>query len=507
MPLSSSEFVDLFTTKYLGIHTGSYLQAVDMNGSFGVEKELLRSEDTGEDETEQPAAAVDVDDVLNDIGFGSFQVIAFLLAGLSFFAYGCSATVITFINLPVSKLWHLTSFTYATLSSMNSATNTLGSIVFGFLADRFGRVWPYAFFMSIISLFSLAAAFSPSFPVLLVLRGIVSIGIGGVQAMTYPMLVEFLPVQKRGQTAVLLMLLFALGSTVVAGLAWWLIPTYPDGWRYLIIATCIPPLLAVLLRLIFHYQSPRFLISRSNIPAAWKVLEAMARFNRKTLDRHQPRQLKAEDNNNNLNVCQKCLYIFKPPLLRQTALLMIIKLGARFTFYNTLTFLPNILEDLGVSIYFSLLAASLAQIPGTLLMSIVTEWPWFGRLNTLRLYTLTAATFFFLFAFVRNDITIPVFVVIIYATMSPIVSMSYTYTSESYPTEVRSTAIGILLSTQGVIGIAVPLLAGYIVDLSYSKPWLFPTVWGSVYVIVLVATFGLKHDPRGQVLEDVLKTK
>ena len=481
-----------------------------MNGNFGVEKELLESAGTSAEgeggETEQ--SAVHVDDVLNDIGCGPFQVIAFLLAGLSFFSCGCSAAMVTFINLPASKLWHLSSFIYSTLPAVTSGTNTLGSLVFGFLADRFGRVWPYAFFMSIISLFSLAAAFSPSFTVLLVLRGIASFGIGGAQAMTYPMLVEFLPVHKRGQTAVLLMLLFALGSTVVAGLAWWLIPTYPDGWRYLIIATSIPPpLLAVPLRFTFHYQSPRFLISQSNIPTAWKVLETMARINRKTLDRHQPRQLKAEDNNNNLNVCQKCLYIFKPPLLRQTALLMIIKLGARFTFFSALTFLPNILLDLGVSIYFSLLAASLAQIPGTLLMSIVTEWPWFGRLNTLRLYTLTAAFFYFLFAFVRNNITIPVFVVIIYSTMSPIVSMSYTYSSESYPTEVRTTALGILLSTQGVIGSAMRLLAGYIVDLSHTKPWLFPTVWGSVYVIVLVATFGLKHDPRGQVLEDVLKTK
>ena len=474
----------------------------------GVEKELLESAGTsaeGEGETEQ--SAVHVDDVLKDIGCGPFQVIAFLLAGLSFFSCGCSVAMVTFINLPASKLWHLSSFIYSTLPAVTSGTNALGSLVFGFLADRFGRVWPYAFFMSIISLFCLAAAFSPSFTVLLVLRGIASFGIGGAQTMTYPMLVEFLPVHKRGQTAVLLMLLFALGSTVVAGLAWWLIPIYPDGWRYLIIATSIPPLLAVLLRFTFHYQSPRFLISRSNIPAAWKVLEAMARFNRKTLDRHQPRQLKVEDNNNNLNICQKCLYIFKPPLLRQTALLMIIKLGARFTFFGALTFLPNILQDLGVSIYFSLLAASLAQIPGTLLMSIVTEWPWFGRLNTLRLYTLTAAFFYFLFAFVRNNIAIPVFVVIIYSTMSPIVSMSYTYTSESYPTEVRTTALGILLSTQGVIGSAMRLLAGYIVDLSQTKPWLFPTVWGSVYVIVLVATFGLKHDTRGQVLEDVLKTK
>ena len=62
--------------------------------------------------------------------------------------------------------------------------------------DVYGRLLCLCLY-SILGLFTIAAAFSPDYPVLLVLRGIASIGIGGAQALTYPMLLEFLPVKKK----------------------------------------------------------------------------------------------------------------------------------------------------------------------------------------------------------------------------------------------------------------------------------------------------------------------
>ena len=291
----------------------------------------------------------------------------------------------------------------------------------------------------------------------------------------------------------------------MAGLAWWLIPTYKDGWRYLLIASAMPPLLAAALRMLFYFQSPRFLMSRGETTAAWKVFKVMANVNRKKLSDADKKVIIEKENGGRDNVCRKFICLFKPPLLRLTILLLIIKLCARFAFYSTLIFIPVILANLEVTIYLSLLFASVAQIPGILLMSIITEWPWFGRLNTLRLYSLTAAVFFFLFAFVRNEIATPVFTVIIFFTMSPIVSMSYTYTSEVYPTEVRGIALGFLIFTQGILGAAMRMISGYIVSLSKTFPWLFPSVWGSTYVLVLLVSFGLKQETQGERLEDVLQ--
>ena len=468
----------------------------------------LSSTTNDERETGDPEERVHVDDILNDIGCGPFQVMAFFLAGLSAFSYGGTATVLGFVSIPVTKLWHLSALTYSFAIATTSFMNMVGSTLFGFLSYRFGRVWPFALCKFIVGLLSIAASFSPSFPVFVLLRGLASIGTGGAQALTYPTLVEFLPVKNRGRS-ILLMMMFALGGCLIAGLAWWLIPTYENGWRYLVLASGIPALISSAYRVVFYFQSPRFLISKGDTAGAWNVFKAMAKVNRKTLDdtnkeRIEVTKLGEEDRD---NMCKKCMFLFKPPLLRQSIIVVLVILIARYCFYSTLIFLPVFLEnlDVHVTIYFSLMFACVAQIPGMLFMSIVTDWPWFGRLNTMRLYSLAAAVLYFFFAFIRNQIATPVFIVIIFFTMSPLVSMSYTYASEVYPTEVRSIALGTFVSIQGMIGTGMRVLTGYIIDRSRTIPWLFPLIWGVLYLVIFFISFGLTKEPQGKKLEDVLK--
>ena len=478
----------------------------DMNGRSG---EILELSSSGNDDQERSdrGQLVYVDDVLTDIGCGPFQIIAFFLAGLSTFSYGGTATVLGFVSIPVTTLWDLSALTYSIAIAVTSLTNMLGSMVFGLLANRFGRVWPFALCKSIVGVLSFAAAFSPAFFVFVILRGLASFGTGGAQALTYPMLVEFLPIKNRGKS-VLLMLMFSLGSCLIAGLAWWLVPTYKDGWRYLLVASSIPPLLSSAFRIIFYFQSPRFLISRGETTAAWKMFKVMAKLNGKKLDDTKKEHLTIEEEKRVTNgLCKQFIYLFKPPLLSQTIILLVIIFLSRYCFYSTLIFLPVILKnfDVHVVIYFSLMIAAIAQIPGILLMTIITEWPWFGRLNTLRLYSLTAAVLFFLFAFIRNEIATPVFIVLIFFTMCPIVSMSYTYATEIYPTEVRTIALGTLVSIQGMVGIPARILTGFITDQTHEFPWLYQVLWGAMYLVILLVSYGLKKETRGERLEDILK--
>ena len=64
-----------------------------------------------------------------------------------------------------------------------------------------------------------------------------------------------------------IMLVQAFGICGTGGLAWWLIPHYPvngHGWRYLVIATAIPSFFVAGMRIVFPYESPRFLVTVSN---------------------------------------------------------------------------------------------------------------------------------------------------------------------------------------------------------------------------------------------------
>jgi len=213
-----------------------------------------------------------LDDILNQIGFGPFQVIAFLLAGLTSLAVKFEITVFSLIADSLRTEWGVNGVKLAILPSVTGVSNILGGLVYGYLCDNYGRVWPYVVAMLNIAVFSLASAFSPNFVTFVCLRFAVSFGVNGCVLLLFASLVEVLPVHNRGKVLVLVMLVQAVGMSTTGGLAWWLIPAYPkQGWRYLVIATALPSFFAVGFRLVFYFESPRFLIIKKRYKKARRV--------------------------------------------------------------------------------------------------------------------------------------------------------------------------------------------------------------------------------------------
>lgn len=74
---------------------------------------------------------------------------------------------------------------------------------------------------------------------LVILRDLVSVSVEGAIVVLYPTLVEFLPVRNRGKVMILVTLVQAVGACVTGGLAWWLIPTYPERGRCVCVCVCV----------------------------------------------------------------------------------------------------------------------------------------------------------------------------------------------------------------------------------------------------------------------------
>ena len=461
-----------------------------------------------------------VDNILTSIGFGPFQVIAFFLAGLTYFAFSCEVLTFTFISLEVSKKWNLDGLQFAILPAVTCVTNIIGGVLFGYLADRFGRVWPYAASMLLITVFVFASAVSANYEMLIVLRGISSIGVGGIISLLHPVLIEFLPVQYRGKVTILTGLIQGIGSCVAGGIAWWLVPRYGDyGWRLFIIATAVPSLIVFIFRLIFRVESPRYLMSHNKCEQAWKTLSLMARFNKKSLEAiiskddfllhnnlHMQRvNTNYIDTSQGYSLLQKFTLIFKNPYKVRTLCLLIIYNTQQMAYFGSTLFLPTLLTNLKVNPYFISFVGFTAQIPGILLMAIITEWPEFGRINTLRLFSFMSAIFFMLFAFVQTIVSIPVLTVLIYFSMVPMNTLLLTYISETYPTEIRTMATAFFTTSSSVSGTWLPFISGYLADISEQYTWLSPTVWGSVLLLQFGISFLLRKDTRGQTLHDSIE--
>ena len=404
-----------------------------------------------------------MDGLLNYIGFGPFQIVAFFLAGLTYFAFISEALTMSFIYLQISQQWNLTGLTFAILPASTTVANILGGVVCGVLTDSYGRVWPYAVSVLLVAMFVFASAFSPSFTVMIILRFLGAIGVGGLLAVVYPMFVEFLPVRNRGQAGVLLMFVQTVGSCVTVGLAWWLFSSYPqNGWRYLVMATSLLSFMIFVYRVFFFFQSPRFLISKGRFDEAWKVIGTMAKFNCKDLNgyisREQFMQSVSMDTSafQNRPLWRQFIRVFDRKHFVDTICLMFVYSDIKIAYLGITMFLPTLLQHLNVDPYFGALVGFAAQMPGILLVVIIIEWPWFGRLNTFRLFMSGSAIFFFLFAFVQNKLTIPIFTVFLYFFLCPTIPLVHTYTAELYPTEIRTLVLALVNASESIATIWVP---------------------------------------------------
>lgn len=385
--------------------------------------------------------------------------------------------------------------------------------MYSFLCDSYGRVWPYSLALLHLGVAGLASAFAPNYATFLVLRDITSLALTTASGVLFTTFVEFLPVKNRGKILVSVLVVQSLGTCISGGLAWWLVPTYVmKGWRYLIIATTIPQFTGAAFRLlVFPLQSPRFLIAKGRFKEARRVFETMARLNGKNLEHFIPVEEKFENvvrvgRPARKNVCSQFFRsltaMFKPPYLSLTILIGIIYVTSCGAYFGSSIFLLKILVDLKTNAYFASFCGYLGQIPGILLMAIIIEWRGVGRINSLRFFTLITVGAFILFAFVRNQVATPVLTVFLYFGMVPQISLLFTYMSEVYPTEIRTTAITFFNCLSALFDIGVPYFSGYLSDV--SAHWVYPTVWGGFYLFQFVVSLFLKRETLGQHLHDTM---
>ena len=65
-------------------------------------------------------------------------------------------------------------------------------------------------------------------------------------------------------------------------------------------------------------------------------------------------------------------------------------------------------------------------------MLIIVEWRGVGRLNTMRLYASLSIIFLLAFGLYQNEVATPVFTIMIYFSMLPLLGLVNAYSSESY---------------------------------------------------------------------------
>jgi putative MFS transporter len=151
---------------------------------------------------------------------------------------------------------------------------TVGSLLAGFLGDRYGRRFTYQFNLMVFGLASLAAAFAPDIAVLNALRFVMGVGLGAEIVVGYGTMTEFVPPQVRGKWMAMMAFVVVSGLPVTAFLAWLIVPAY--GWRPMFVIAGIGALIVWYLRKRLP-ESPRWLEAKGRLAEAETLMGAIER--------------------------------------------------------------------------------------------------------------------------------------------------------------------------------------------------------------------------------------
>ena len=154
--------------------------------------------------------------------------------------------VLVFLVDTLATQFHVTKTQMVFTLTATLAMRPVGAVIFGLLADRYGRRRPLMANVIFFSVIELLCGFAPNYTVFLVLRALYGIGMGGEWGVGASLAMEAAPPKWRGILSGILQSGYPLGYLLAALAARFIEPAF--GWRAMFWVGGAPALLALYIR-------------------------------------------------------------------------------------------------------------------------------------------------------------------------------------------------------------------------------------------------------------------
>jgi putative MFS transporter len=415
---------------------------------------------------------LDVEDVLRRGGFTSFHRRAVAVTGFAWTFVAMEILLVGFTVPVFTSIWGLSGSFAGWIAASALGGSLVGSVVLGRLSDQIGRrriflgsiLW-YAIFTALTAL-----AWGPE--ALSAFRFLAGIGLGGMLVVDPSMLAEYLPPQKRGRFLVFLDFFWPVGLLLATGLSWiFLVQVGGDwGWRWLFLAASFPAFLAFVARLSLP-ESPYYLAKQGRLEEAAEVLEEITGQDVSADELEAPQETRSSVRE-----------LVSARLRSTSGLIVLVWIALNISYYGLFLWLPFVLQDeqkFSVDVYLLLTLSALSQFPGYAASIWLVER--IGRKPTLSIFLALGGVSALTFALAD---TAPVYIAALFFVgffNLGAWGAVYPYTSELFPTRLRSSAFGMVEGFGKGAAIGGPYLFGALID------WTGDTVWSLIFIAAVMA--------------------
>lgn len=270
---------------------------------------------------------------------------------------GFDTAAIGFIAPAIREHWQLSAADLAPLFGAGLLGLTAGALLCGPLSDKLGRKRLIEWCVALFGLFSLLSAFSPNLEMLIVLRFLTGLGLGGAMPNTITMTSEYLPSRRRGALVTLMFCGFTLGSALGGIVSAQLVAVI--GWHGILVLGGVLPLALFFGLLVALPESPRWLVRRQRPPAQIsRTLSAM------TGERYEDTEFWLDEP----AATQKgsISQLFAGRQLTITLMLWVVFFMSLLIIYLLSSWMPTLLNHRGIDLQHASWVTAAFQVGGTL---------------------------------------------------------------------------------------------------------------------------------------------
>ncbi|WP_217581771.1 MFS transporter [Lysinibacillus sp. GbtcB16] len=369
------------------------------------------------------------------------------LAGLTL--EGMDIMFISFAMTMIIAEFNIDLATGGLISSITNIGMLLGGIIFGVLADKYGRVKVFTYTIILFAIGTALTGVATSIEQVYVYRFIAGLGAGGEYGIGMALVAEAWPKNKQGRASSYVSVGAQYGVILAALLSAIILPTL--GWRALFFVGVLPVIFAFIVRKNLH-ESPEWLASQNN-------------------QRNKEKK-------------GKLAQLFATPRVTMTTLTLILMATVQIAGYNGLMiWLPSMLQkSQGLSVSSSALwtiSTAVGMIIGMLTFGRFMDR--FGAKRAFGIFLLASACAVFLYSFATGAVAILMGGAIVGFFSNGMFAGYGALISSFYPVQIRSTATNTIFNFGRAIGGFSPIFVGYILQ-SYDM---------TVVMIYLAALYGI----------------